>query len=234
MNSQLILIVLVCAYLCVITDSLRMLNHLQLKTNPSNVLSNRKTSSFLQTSSSTALFAKNKWSKDDLAGDDYFDEDIGSASANEVTDKKSGKDKLKKKFKLDPETTFFEGPPSPTEILFPALSILTVIGIVPFVSAVARQFWVKYKFTSRRIAINSGIGGKIRTEVIYPDIEQIKFVYRAFGSAGDMVLFLKDGAKVELRHVPQFNDIYDFVMSKCDDECREKSMKIAKPAASSA
>ena len=33
-------------------------------------------------------------------------------------------------------------------------------------------------------------------QLIYPDIDEIRFVFRAFGSAGDMVLFLKDGAKV--------------------------------------
>ena len=58
-------------------------------------------------------------------------------------------------------------------------------------------------------------------------MEEIRFVYRAFGAAGDMVLFLKDGAKVELRHVPKFEDIYTFVLSKCDAECNAKSMKLA-------
>ena len=41
-----------------------------------------------------------------------------------------------------------------------------------------------------------------------------------------MVLFLKDGAKVELRHVPNFNEIYGYVLSKCDDDCKSKSMKV--------
>ena len=41
-----------------------------------------------------------------------------------------------------------------------------------------------------------------------------------------MVLFLKDGAKVELRHVPKFDEIYNYVLSKCDDDCKNKSMKI--------
>ena len=47
-----------------------------------------------------------------------------------------------------------------------------------------------------------------------------------FGGAGDMVLFLKDGAKVEMRHVPNFTNVLQFVLDKCDDECKEKSMKI--------
>jgi len=59
-------------------------------------------------------------------------------------------------------------------------------------------------------------------------VEEIRFVYRSFGAAGDMVLFLKDGAKVELRHVPKFDEIYTYVMSQCDSDCQAKSMKLAK------
>ena len=132
----------------------------------------------------------------------------------------------KDKFKLEPETVFYEGPPSTSELIIPGLSVLTVIGIIPFAAAVARQAWVRYKFTSRRLSIQSGLGGKTQTEIIYPDVEQIKYAYRSFGSAGDMVLFLKDGAKVELRFVPKFKEIYQYVLSKCDEECQAKSMKI--------
>lgn len=162
--------------------------------------------------------ARNRaWAKGDLSDKDIF----------EGTDPFDDDVVLKKdKFKLDPETVFFEGPPSASEVVIPAISILTVIGIIPFIAAVSRQFWVRYKFTSRRISIQSGIGGKDQTVIIYPDIQEIRFVYRAFGSAGDMVMFLKDGAKVELRHVPDFENIYNYVLSKCDAECQQKSMKV--------
>lgn len=160
------------------------------------------------------LYGVRRFTKEEL-GEDTID-DMGGEDGSKVS---------KKKFKLEPETVFFEGPPSPTEILFPAISILTVIGIVPFISAVSRQFWVRYKFTSRRISIQSGFQGKERTEIIYPDIAEIKFVYRAFGAAGDMVLSLRDGAKVELRHVPKFNEVYAYILSQVDEECRNKSMK---------
>ena len=46
------------------------------------------------------------------------------------------------------------------------------------------------------------------------------------GGAGDMVMFLKDGAKVELRHVPKFEEIYEYVLAKCDTEAQQKSMKL--------
>lgn len=172
--------------------------------------------------SATALMGNPKgraWAKGDLSDKDIFEDsdDVGGADS-----------KKKDKVKLDPETVFFEGAPAKSELLLPGLSVLTILGIVPFVSALSRQAWVRYKFTSRRISIQSGVGGKSTTEIIYPDIEEIRFVYRAFGAAGDMVLFLKDGAKVELRFVPNFEDVYTYIMSKCDDECKTKSMKLAK------
>merc|ERR1711871_1872853 len=159
--------------------------------------------------------AKRAWTKGDLGeGADMFDDTEDDAMAD-----------VKKKFKLEPETIFFEGPPAASEMIIPALSIVTVLGIIPFVSALARQAWVRYKFTSRRISIASGIGGKEVSEIIYPDVEEIKYVFR-LGGAGDMVLFLKDGAKVEMRHVPKFDEVYEFVLGKCDAEAQEKSMKL--------
>jgi hypothetical protein len=106
--------------------------------------------------------------------------------------------------------------------------------------------------TSRRISITTGVGGKEMTEVIYPDIAGMNYVFRyaslvswmewsillwcpfhvvslscvippspgtvmcgisscalrvlcccdvsrSFGATGDMVLFLRDGAKLEMR-----------------------------------
>lgn len=153
-------------------------------------------------------------------------EDLERARGAVTKDKKA----KKPKFKLEPETIFYDGPPSSTEVLLPAISILTVIGIIPFVAAMARQIWVRYKFTSRRISIQSGIGGKTQTEIIYPDVQEIRYAFRGFGASGDMVLFLKDGAKVELRHVPKFQEVYEFVLSKCDVDCQQKSMKITPKA----
>lgn len=163
----------------------------------------------------TQLFgARNRaWAKGDLS-----DKDIFEGGDDDVT--------RKEKIKLETETIFFEGPPAASELIFPAISILTVIGIVPFLAALSRQFLVKYKITSRRISILSGLGGKTETVIIYPDIEEIRFVYRSFGSAGDMVLFLKDGAKVEMRFVGNFDETYNYILSKCDEDCKSKCKQI--------
>ncbi|CAN0288307.1 unnamed protein product, partial [Scytosiphon promiscuus] len=83
--------------------------------------------------------------------------------------------------KLEAEVTFFEGGPDASEVVAPAISILTVIGLVPFSAALARQAWVKYTLTSRRIKIVSGWNGKDTTEVVYPDIVDMVYVWRFFG-----------------------------------------------------
>mmetsp|Transcript_9579 Transcript_9579/g.20755 ORF Transcript_9579/g.20755 Transcript_9579/m.20755 type:complete len:232 (-) Transcript_9579:195-890(-) len=118
---------------------------------------------------------------------------------------------------LAPEETFYEGPPAITETLAPTLSIVTVVGIVPAASAWARQAWVRYNITNRRIRVTSGIGGKDMAEIVYPDIVEIRTVKRLFGD-GDMVFFLRDGAKFEMRNVPNFAETIEFVLGNCDDD----------------
>ena len=118
---------------------------------------------------------------------------------------------------LTPEEVFYEGPPAITETIVPTISILTVIGIIPAAAAWARQAWVRYKITSRRIRVTSGIGGKDMAEIVYPDIVEIRTVKRLFGD-GDMVAFLRDGAKFEMRNIPKFEETMEFVLKYVDKD----------------
>lgn len=126
------------------------------------------------------------------------------------------------KTRLEPETVFVETGPSNLELVVPTLSILTVIGIIPFVGAVARALWVRYKITSRRISISSGFQGKDQTEIIYRDIEFLKYI-RRLGGAADCVITLKDGAKLELRAIPEFDKVLEYIVERIDDEAKAAS-----------
>ncbi|CAM9448758.1 unnamed protein product [Laminaria digitata] len=108
----------------------------------------------------------------------------------------------------------------------PAVSILTVIGLVPFSAAVARQVWVKYTLTSRRIKIVSGWGGKDTTEVVYPDIVDMKYVWRFFGRCGDLVLTLRDGSKLEVRSLPDFERNYNYIFERTSASCQASSQEV--------
>jgi Bacterial PH domain len=122
---------------------------------------------------------------------------------------------------LTPEETFYEGPPAITETIVPTVSILTVIGIIPAAAAWARQAWVRYKITSRRIRVTSGVGGKDMAEIVYPDIVEIRTVKRLFGD-GDMVAFLRDGAKFEIRNIPNFDEALAFMLKYMDKDVVEQ------------
>jgi len=54
-------------------------------------------------------------------------------------------------------------------------------------------------------------------EIVYPDVVEIRTVKRLFGD-GDMVFFLRDGAKFEMRNVPNFAETIEFVLGNIDKE----------------
>jgi len=126
------------------------------------------------------------------------------------------------KKKLGPEKIFFEGPPSKVELIIPFFSILTVIGIIPFITTLLRQFWVTYKITNRRISVDSGFQGKNRAEIVYRDIKKIRYIKRIGSDAADVVLVLKDNAQLELRSLPQWEENLTFIKSNCasDVDCQ--------------
>jgi hypothetical protein len=125
------------------------------------------------------------------------------------------------KVNLAPEEIYYEGPPAITETIVPTLSIITVVGIIPAAAAWARQAWVRYKITSRRIRVTSGLGGKDMAEIVYPDIVEIRTAKRLFGD-GDMVAFLRDGAKFEMRNIPEFEASMEFILKQCDPDVVRK------------
>jgi len=96
-----------------------------------------------------------------------------------------------------------------------------VIGIIPAAAAWARQAWVRYKITSRRIRVTSGVGGKDMAEIVYPDIIEVRTVKRLFGD-GDLVAFLRDGAKFEMRNIPEFDQAMEFMLKYMDKSVVEK------------
>ena len=132
--------------------------------------------------------------------------------------KNVGKDKAS--VTLAPEEVHYEGPPAITETIIPTVSILTVVGIVPAIASWSRQAWVRYKITTRRIRVTSGIGGKDMAEIVYPDIIDMRTVKRLFGD-GDMCCFLRDGAKFEMRNIPDFDNTMKFILEQVDPDVKE-------------
>mmetsp|Transcript_92331 Transcript_92331/g.245318 ORF Transcript_92331/g.245318 Transcript_92331/m.245318 type:complete len:216 (-) Transcript_92331:64-711(-) len=138
-------------------------------------------------------------------------------------ERKLEQDGKKDEAKLAPERTFWEGPPSSTEVLFPFLSCFLVLGIIPFIAAVNRQFRVKYKITDRRVSVSTGWDGKDVTEFSYQEIYEMKYGLRFNGYCGDMRINLRDGAKIELFGLLNFDDNYQFIYERAETDARRRS-----------
>jgi nitrogen fixation protein len=112
------------------------------------------------------------------------------------------------------EEVFYEGGPHIGDLIINLLIGLTLIGLPLAVGAIVRALWLRYRITNRRITVTGGWRGRDRTDIIYSEIVKIAKVPRGIGLWGDMVLTLRDGNRLELRAVPKFRDIYDYINEK--------------------
>ncbi len=112
------------------------------------------------------------------------------------------------------EDVFFEGGPHRGDLIFNILLGFTVICLPLTVAAIVRALWLRYRITSRRVSVTGGWLGRDRTDIIYSEIEKLITVPRGLGFWGDMVITLKDGSRLELRALPKFREIADYINDK--------------------
>lgn len=112
------------------------------------------------------------------------------------------------------EEVFYEGGPHIGDLLFNILLAFTVICIPLTVGAIVRALWLRYRITDRRISVTGGWRGRERTDIIYSEVVKIVKVPRGIGMWGDLVITLRDKSRLEMRAVPQFREIYDYIAEK--------------------
>ncbi|MEQ8757999.1 MAG: PH domain-containing protein [Coleofasciculus sp. G1-WW12-02] len=112
------------------------------------------------------------------------------------------------------EETYYEGGPHVGDLIINILLGFTVIALPLTIGAVVRALWLRYRITTRRISVTGGWQGRDRTDIVYSEIAQLRKVPRGIGLWGDIVVILKDGSRLELRAMPQFREIYDYIGEK--------------------
>ena len=112
------------------------------------------------------------------------------------------------------EEVFYEGGPHIGDLIFNILLAFTVICIPLTVGAIVRALWLRYRITDRRICVIGGWMGRERTDIIYSEVIKIVKVPRGVGLWGDLVITLRDKSRLEMRAVPQFREIYDYIAEK--------------------
>ncbi|HIK55814.1 MAG TPA: PH domain-containing protein [Synechococcales cyanobacterium M55_K2018_004] len=109
------------------------------------------------------------------------------------------------------EDVFYEGGPHIGDLILNLLLGLTVICLPLTVGAIVRALWLRYRITSRRVSVEGGWMGRDRSDIIYSEIRDVIAVPRGIGIWGDMVLVLKDGSRLELRAMPRFREIEQYI-----------------------
>ncbi len=126
------------------------------------------------------------------------------------------------------EEVFYEGGPHLGDLVINVLLAFTVICLPLTVGAIVRAIWLRYRFTDRRISVSGGWMGKDRTDIIYSEVVLVKKVARGLGFWGDIVVTLKDGSRLEMRALPKFRQIYDYITERAADKTGRPLEAIAK------
>jgi len=121
------------------------------------------------------------------------------------------------------EEVYFEGGPHIGDLIINVLLAFTLVGIPLTVGAIVRALWLRYRITNRRISITGGWMGRTRSDIIYSEIKKVVTVPRGLGLWGDMVVTLKDGSKLEMRAVPKFREVYDYISEKLSAKAKAAS-----------
>ena len=121
------------------------------------------------------------------------------------------------------EEAYYEGGPHIGDLIINLLLGFTIICIPLTVGAIVRALWVRYRITNRRISVTGGWMGRDRSDIIYSEIAKVVTVPRGLGAWGDMVITLKDGSRLELRSVPNFREVYDYINDKLSTRAQQAS-----------
>lgn len=126
------------------------------------------------------------------------------------------------------EEVFYEGGPHIGDLIINLLLAFTVIFLPLTVGAIVRAIWLRYRITNRRISVTGGWMGRDRTDIVYAEIVKVVKVPRGFGFWGDIVVTLKDNSRLEMRSLPRFREIYDYICQRAAEKTGKPIEAIAK------
>jgi hypothetical protein len=118
------------------------------------------------------------------------------------------------------EEVYYEGGPHMGDLIVNLLLAFTIVCIPLTIGAIVRALWLRYRITNRRISVTGGWMGRTRSDIIYSEISKVVTVPRGLGLWGDMVVTLKDGSKLELRSLPNFREVYDYINDKLSPKAK--------------
>jgi hypothetical protein len=132
------------------------------------------------------------------------------------------------------ETLYFESGPHMGDLAVNVALGTTLVWLPLSIAAVGRAAFVKYRFTDRRIsAITTAPWKNEQLDAAYEDVVDVKSIGRGVGYWGDMVVTLKDGSKVEMRALPKFRELQQYILERRDALKSRGGAKKSSPSAGS-
>jgi Bacterial PH domain len=132
------------------------------------------------------------------------------------------------------EETFYEGGPHIGDLIFHVVLSVFIVFIPLAIGSIVRAIWLRYKITDRRISVIGGWMGKDRTDLVYSEITDAVTIPRGLGFWGDMVVTLKDGSRLELRSLPRYREIYDYINERVLAKTGQPLLSVSEKAESTA
>ncbi|MEN9214083.1 MAG: PH domain-containing protein [Gloeomargarita sp. DG02_4_bins_56] len=124
------------------------------------------------------------------------------------------------------EEVIFEGGPHRGDLILNLVLGLTLVWLPLTIGAITRALWLRYRITDRRVTVTGGWLGRNRSDIIYSEMTKVVTIPRGFGLWGDMVITLKDGKRLELRSLPRFRELADYIIGRIDPQARLASGSI--------
>eukprot|EP00884_Botryococcus_braunii_P019739 jgi/Botrbrau1/6449/Bobra.0034s0024.1 len=98
------------------------------------------------------------------------------------------------------------------ELVISLLLAPTLIYLPLTIASVSRRLWISQKFTNKRIiVINTSPLFSKEIQVAYSQVKEVRTAPRAFGLWGDMVVFLKDGSRLEIPGVEKYQELKAYI-----------------------
>jgi hypothetical protein len=115
------------------------------------------------------------------------------------------------------ETLYFESGPHMGDLAVNVALGTTLLWLPLSIAAVGRAAFVKYRFTDRRLSTITTAPWKTeQLDAAYEDVVDVKSIGRGVGYWGDMVVTLRNGDKVEMRALPKFRELQQYILDRRD------------------
>jgi hypothetical protein len=122
-----------------------------------------------------------------------------------------------KEYDFAGETLHFEGAPHRGDLAFNVVLGATLLWLPLTAAAVGRAAFIKYRFTDRRISVITTAPWKNeQLDAAYQEVKEVRTVGRGLGLWGDMVVVLRNGDKIELRSLPKFLELKQYILDRRD------------------